>query len=389
MYRRNLLAGLVALAAAQVACQQTTTQTLRIAALKGVLPPQVLSAFRAALQTPVSLKVNTQINASVLFHQLQQWQTAAEQSQNQPSFNPFSSSRLATLADWVSLNDYWLVSAIQQELISPLVVETIPQWSDLPKPWQRLLKRDGKGFPSRSGAVWATPYRWGNLVIVYANRSFERLGWQPTQWQDLWKAELAGRISLPNHPRLVLGIVLKSLGYSANDAAPESHQDFENALNTLSEQVKVYASDDYIQPLIQGDTWLAVGWSTDIRPIVAQYRQLKAIVPDPGTLLSADLWVKPRSNDTDKDAISLTELDSSWLSHWWKPETLTLVSLFSQGLSPLLITPEALTETDELSPTNLLLPSAAQLQQSDFLEPLPSESIERYTQLWKRLRGSE
>lgn len=389
MDRRTLLAGLTALVASQVACQQKEARTLQVAVLKGTLPSQIVTAFEEAIQPSIKVNSTSQTSETELFQQLQQWQSIDSSRTSQQSFNLFGRFRSPAIADWVALSDYWLVAAIQQQLISPLEVDTISTWSELPDRWQPLLRRGEQGFLSATGPVWATPYRWGSLVMVYSRREFERLGWQPSRWRDLWNSDLAGRISLPNHPRLALGLALKSLEYSANDPNPTSHPDLIDALNKLPRQVKAFASDDYMQPLIKGDTWLAVGWSMDVRPIVSQYRQLGAVVPDPGTLLSADFWVKPKNPTASEKPVTLTDVDSKWLEQWWQPDILTPLSLFSQGLSPLLISPDAAAETAELLPDELLLPSASQREQSEFIEPLPQESIDRYTKLWRDLRGGE
>lgn len=70
-------------------------------------------------------------------------------------------------------------------------------------------------------------------------------------------------------------------------------------LKTLNQQVKFYDSRNYLQPLILGDTWLAVGWSTDIIPLIERYHNIKAVIPLSGTSLWADIWVKPRNQSSE------------------------------------------------------------------------------------------
>jgi putative spermidine/putrescine transport system substrate-binding protein len=382
MDRRRLLMGLTALAIAQVACQQNPDNTLRITALKDALPPQVLADFKRVLADAAKLRLKTAKSSVALFTQLQDWHASGQGNGGNPP-------RSGTAANWVGLSDYWLFAAIQQQLISPLGnVASLPGWADLPGGWRSLLQRNAEGFLDEDGALWATPYRWGHLMMVYARPRFERLGWQPTQWEDLWHPDLERRIALPNHPRLVLGLVLKALGYSANDLNPAAHGDIAQALTDLRPQVKVYASDDYLESLIMGDIWLAVGWSTEIQPILQRYRQLAAVVPAPGTLLTADVWVKPNLEAKTTEA-TLSELDQTWLSYWWQPEVLTPLTLFSQGLSPLLLNPPALSQSPNLSAATVLMPTPEQLTNSEFIYPLPETAIAAYQQLWQQLRGSK
>lgn len=394
MDRRTVLLGLMGIAASQVACQQTADQTLRIVTLKRALPPRLVATFketqRGAQSETLKLKIDTEATVAELFHQLRQWRAGEETARSWLPFNLFGRSQSPAIANWVSLSDYWLTAAIQQDLILPLAATAIPSWSDLPEIWQSHLQRDRQGFLSEQGPPWATPYRWGNLMIVYSRQHLDRISWQPTQWRDLWNPKLERRVALPNHPRLVLGLVLKSLGYSINVDDPDTQAGFTEALAALRPQVKVYDSDNYLQPLIQGDTWVAVGWSTDIRPALDQYRQLAAVVPDPGTILSADVWVKPRTKASLGGVANLTAIDKAWLSYWWQSETATPFSLFSDGLSPLLITPSVSTEADtDLSSAKVLLPTAAQLEQSEFIEPLSPAGVESHTKIWRNLRGGE
>lgn len=381
-----MLLGLMALASSQIACQQNTAQMLQVAVLKGTLPPQLVATFKAAQSDSFNLNVDTRDNTAELFQWLQQWQTAETLTRRQLPFNFLGRSHPPAIADWVSLSDYWLAAAIKQQLIHPLGVEAIDELSDLPDVWQSQLRRDQQGLLSEQGDLWATPYRWGSLVIVYSRAHFDRISWQPTHWKDIWNPKLAKRISLPNHPRIVIGLVLKSLGQSANAEYPDIWSGFSEALKDLRQQVKVYDSDDYLQPLLQGDTWLAVGWSTDVRPLLSQYRQLNAIVPDPGTLLSADVWVRPRGKASLEDTGTLNALDKAWLRYWWQSDIATPFSLFSGGLSPLLMAQDAVANAADLSLDKVLLPTATQLANSEFLEPLSAGGVEKYTEIWESLR---
>jgi len=387
MDRRRLLMGLIAIAISQSACQRQESHILRIEALQDTLAPQVVGAIKRLLPAAIRITISDQDSIATLFHQLQRWQ-----SDNPPRqrslWTLFRPGRVADQPDWVSLNDYWLTAAIQQQLIRPLAAADLPTWSNLPVVWRSLLRRDAQGFPAQNGELWATPYRWGELVIVYSRQHLDALGWQPQTWQDLWRPDLAQQVILPDHPRLVLGLISKSLGHSVNEPDPAQRPEFKEKLVALRPQVKQYTTTDSLEAVIQGDVAVAVVWSTDARSVLSRYRQLGAVVPDPGTILSGDLWVRPRGQTTDESAIALTQADQTWLSQWWAQDTQVPLSLFSRGLSPLLLEAEALVETS-LSSERLLLPTAAQIQASEFLTPLPAASIQRYTTLWQTLREVE
>lgn len=44
-----------------------------------------------------------------------------------------------------------------------------------------------------------------------------------------------------------------------------------------------------------GDVWVAVGWSSDVLPVVKRMSNVAVIVPKSGASLWADLWVYLRA----------------------------------------------------------------------------------------------
>lgn len=381
MQRRHLLKGLLALAALSAAgCQRQADTMLRVAVPQGVLPPQMLGTFKDAVAGAMALQVRTQSSLAELFQQLQRWHVASQTVEG---------GTAQTSVDWMCLSDYWLLPAIQQGLIRPLEnADQLAGWETLPPVWSTVLRRNQQGLPTENGPVWGTPYRWEYLMMVYDRRYFDQLGWEPETWSDLLRPELRERISLPDHPRWVLGLLLKSLNYSVNVPDPTTYPEVVSAVDELRSQVKVYATADYLQSLVVGDLTLAVGWSNDIQPLLSRYRYLRAVPPAPGTLLAAEVWAKPNLSAQGAPAIALSALDQQWLQYWWQPEVVTPLSLFAQGLSPLLLSPELAAGQFDLSAETPLL-STAQLENSEFVQPLDEAAIANYTQLWRRLRGGE
>jgi putative spermidine/putrescine transport system substrate-binding protein len=406
MHRRTLLVGLLGLAATQAACQASPQERFRAAILQDAVPPQLVDAFRRSLPASVQFQSELQDSLLDLFQRLQEVQRIQAGETTGGWRWPGAAPLQERLPTWVSLGDYWLQAAIQQRLIQPFTPEGLSPWP-LAEPWQPVIARDAQGQSSPEGAIWGSPYRWGCLVMVYARRPFENLGWQPQTWQDLWRSELAGRVILPDHPRTLLGLVLKSLGKSVNGADLTSHPSVTAALDALPSQVRTYSSTHYLEPLIREDAWVAVGWSTDVRPPLESYRQLGATVPSPGTLLSADLWVQPAgtaiaprassissagesSTGVSKGASSVGSLSTTeqrWLSHWLGADNAVPMTVFSNGLAVPLLGGQADSLLPEIETPSLLLPSASQQRDSEFLLPLSPAASETYRRLWQRLRG--
>ncbi|MFM7425794.1 MAG: extracellular solute-binding protein, partial [Elainella sp.] len=246
---------------------------------------------------------------------------------------------------------------------------------------------------------------------------FERLGWQPQDWSDLWRPELQGHLSLPDSARLVIGLTLKQLGQSAN-AEVGAIPDLPQRLEALHRQVMFYSSTAYLQPLMLGDSWITVGWSTEVQPTVERDRRIAAVVPTSGTILSVDLWVRPvgspsRANsepaapnaqpNAQPSAPSpapsgavpsspgptaassgLPSALQQWLEFCWQPDIAVQISQLGAAASPMLVNRDRASLPAQLQADSLLLPPADLLNRSEFL--LPVRDLEAYRRLWEMMR---
>ena len=295
--RRAFLTGLTSLTLGNLlmGCSGQSSQSLSLRVLNGSIPPQLVGAFRKHLQqtaTSGALEVAIEPQLATLFELLQAWKRKGQtdaSTANWFSWVPFLGKRASAVApDLITLGDYWLDKAIQQDLIQPLDPAHLQGWEQLPTEWKALVTRKASATSDR---VWGAPYLWGSTVIAYRQDLFKAKGLQPpTDWSDLWRSDLRGHISLLDQPREVIGLTLKKLGRSYNTAPLQTVPQLKAELTALQQQVKLYSSDAYLQPLLLGDTWLAVGWSTDILPLAQRDQTIAAVVPKSGTALWADLW---------------------------------------------------------------------------------------------------
>jgi putative spermidine/putrescine transport system substrate-binding protein len=368
MNRRSFLAGAggAALATLLAGCQRGTAANLRLAMLANSVPAQLLRAFQKDDQGG-SVAVTPQDSLVGLYSLLQGWH------------NPPTGASVAPVADWVSLADYWLAPAIQQGLVKPPDVSSLAGWDTLAPVWPELVRRGAQGMPSTEGDIWAMPYRWSHLVLLYDPTRLP-----PDQalstWADLLRPELTRRVILPDHPRLVIGLAQKALGASANSADPDAVDGLQSFLSDLHQQVRTYDTNHYLEALIIGDATAVVGWSDDVLPLLKQYQQLAAVVPPEGTLLSAQLWVQ-------SEVISAqSPLALNWLDFCLGDDFAQQLAIYGQSASPNLwgVGPNDLPQPLQQPSTQVLLPEVA--DQSEFLLPLTPEAEARYSSLWQNLR---
>ncbi|MFN6465781.1 MAG: extracellular solute-binding protein [Nostoc sp. DedVER02] len=384
MDRRSFLLGTSTLVLSQLlfGCSGNKQTQLKVQLLKGSIPGQVVNQFHKGLQQQIQLKFAPVEQIQDLFQQLQNWQQKSKSSDEQgwSRFIPFRQGQKTADADLITLGDYWLKAAIEQKLIQPLQEvqgNELKQWTALDEKWKKLVARNDQGNLDTQGKVWGAPYRWGSTVIVYNRDKLQSLGWTPKDWSDLWRDGIQQRISLLNQPREVIGLVLKKLGKSYNTENIDQVADLEKELQTLNQQVRFYSSNNYLEPLIMGDTWLAVGWSSDVLQILGRYPQLGAVIPQSGTAMWADLWVRPAG-------ITKNTLSDQWIDFCWQPSIAKQISVLTKSNSPISTN---ITTSDIQEPLRSLLQSDRQVfDKSEFLLPLPPSAIKQYESLFAKIK---
>ncbi|NEQ48781.1 MAG: extracellular solute-binding protein [Leptolyngbya sp. SIO3F4] len=345
--RRTVVWGLLGTAIAS--CYPSNSSPFKVKLLARSVPSQVLKAFNRETFS----KFDTEPSLLDIYQQLQLWQS--KKSSTPPLWRRLlsfwgsdsnNSDSPTVDTSLVTLSDPWLEHAIRQQLIQPLPEFALAE--RLPEPWQRLLRRDRQGHSTARGELWAVPYRTQGLMIAYQKPIFNAYKKAITKWADLWRPELAGKIAMPNHPRLAAAVVLKALGYSANDEDALAQDDVQEQLVALYRQVKVFDSRSYLKALVNEDVWIAVGWSGDILATLVRYRGLGSVVPQEGSVLTSDLWVAPAAATERVDAVQ------TWMKFCWEMPIATQISISSNGLSPLFFLPD-IPAPKQLPPETLLM----------------------------------
>lgn len=380
MDRRSFLVSLGAVTLSQglMGCRRGVPASLHIDLLVRSLPSQLVSQFKSKVEAESELKISLASSATKLFTTLQEQSVSKGESSRNTNFleqlyrlvmgpAPKDIYRLT------SLGDYWLQAAIQQKLIRPW--PEMPGLNALAPQWQKLAKRDRNGNLSATGELWGAPYRWGATMIAYRKDKFKALGWTPTDWSDLWRPELKNKLSLLDQPREVIGLTLKKLNRSYNETNLDQIANLRSELKALDQQTKLYSSTDYLQPLVFGDTWAAVGWSTDILPIIAEDADIGVVVPRSGTALWSDVWVCPQTDP------AIAKIHQQWIEFWWQPDIAKDLTQFTDAVSP------ALKDLAFNNPTKqLLMPNQPWWNKSEGLEPISTDTLKQYQALWQQMR---
>ncbi len=399
MQRRSFLVtlGSLALGSGLTSCQGQNRSILRLLALKSALPPQLLSEFSKSIQ-PITSKVELvgEGQFKEILTQLQEWyKTGKAESKGLkiPLIPPSKSAEY--IPNLVTIGDTWLSKAIQDKVIQPIDPQRLTNWAKLEPRWRELVQRDDRGNSITNDLVWGVPYRWGTTVIIYRRDRLKEANIPiPKDWADLWNPQLKQRISLLDRSREVIGLTLKKLGSSYNTTDLSQATALKSELIKLHQQTKFYSAENYLQPLVMGDTWVAVGWSSDAIDLIQKNPDIGAIVPGSGTAIFADLWVRPANSaklsPTELQAAnSKNQLDLTyqWLDYCLQLKVSNQISLFTTTTAPLLTS----LSNDRISPdiprNSLTLPAKSILNKSEFIYPLSSISQQQYDRLWREIRS--
>ncbi|HEY9771703.1 MAG TPA: extracellular solute-binding protein [Coleofasciculaceae cyanobacterium] len=389
--RRRFLKAITATALTQMLLGCDNAETIsQILFLESSVPSQLIGNFHKIVNGQKKVNFKPQSQLGQIFDLLLNLQQNKKSDQKTKSLFDKILNKSVVNPDLTTLGDIWLSSAIKQNLIQPLSVKDLVSWQKLPTRWQQLVRRNNQGKLATDGQIYGAPYRWGSTVIAYQSDKLDELGITVSDWQDLWQPELRDRISLLDSPREVIGLTLKKLGRSYNTENLDFVPDLETELLALHKQAKLYSSEHYLEPLILGDTWVAVGWSTDILPLLKRYPEIKLIVPKSGTSLWADLWVKPQIPQASlmSDSQQASTVVEKWIDYCWQPQAAKQISLFTNGISPVLssLKPE---EIPEDLKDNLYFNSAVlNSDKSEFLLPLEPATEQQYQDLWVKIRQS-
>ena len=385
--RRTLLrrsAGLI-VSGALVGCSNRDRDVLRILLLEGAVPSVILKQFQQQTDMPVSFQTIAQVQTAFQTLQRRQ-QPEAENAWNRVL--PWQQADAAATDDLISLADYWLSEAIIQDLIEPLAIPATVL-DLLPTKWQAFGRRDRTGQINPEGELWSVPYKLQPLVVVYRRSQFpakSETDKQPfSNWQDLLAPDLSRSIALPSHPNIIISLLQKLQTGSFNPVSLDSSASSDRLLAQLNEQlaapftdltaqVKIFDSSTALKALINEDVKAVVGWSGDVAIALKRYRDLSAVIPEEGSLLSADLWVQPKGT-------RLSDAAKDWISFCWQQGPATELSTTLKGVSPVFLA------TDQQLPSSLERTqlSLRALQNSELLLPLTQSMQVAYADFWQQL----
>lgn len=335
-----VLLGWIILSSCQA--QPTPSSPLIVYGWEGDIPQEVFDDFTKEFGAPI--------------------QFLAYESQEEAIDNLRAGARY----DVLTMDSRFIPLLRQEGRLSELDLQSIPNRKNLAPEFQN---------PSfDAGNQYAIPFNWGTLGLIYRR---DLVNAPITSWNDLWDARYAGRVGIwSGVPREVLGLTLKSMGYSANSVKRAELEAALERLATLKPNSVLLEEIDptsSVPALKGGQVVLAMGWADDVVAASEEGLDVGYTLPKEGALTWIDTLVVPSTSVNKKTA-------QQFLDFMLRPEIAARIAdannfaVTNQAAGPL-VNPARLNDP-------VIYPTAQALQGAEPILPLSAEGQALYDYIW-------
>lgn len=254
----------------------------------------------------------------------------------------------------------------RQDMLLPLDKSKLSNFSNLaPKFVNQSFDPDN---------TYSLPYMWGSTAIA-VNTGMLGTG-AINSIDDLWKPEMDGRLLLPNDPRDVFALALKSLGYSLNETDPARIEEAYQKLKSLIPMVRVFDSDSPKQALLSGEVLVGVVWNGEAYIANQENPEITYIYPEKGFSLWMDSLCIPKGAKNIEEA-------HAFLNYLMRPDVAALISTEMGYSTPNAKALDFLPEEVRNNP--IVYPSEEVAARGEFQDYI-GEAMKIYDAYWVKLK---
>lgn len=220
--------------------------------------------------------------------------------------------------DLIVPSDYMVGIMIQEDLLTPLNTDAVPNLDNLAQRFREL--------PYDSGPQYSAAYQYGttglgvNLEVV--GEDFE------PSWALIFDPELTsgypGGVSVLNDPRETMGAALLYLGYSLNDTNLDHLAEARDVIIEARPNITTFDSDQYATALVNGEVAVSHGFSGGMITAISEADdpdQFVYILPEEGATFWIDNMAVPATAENPCSAFTfmnflLDEENGATLTNW-------------------------------------------------------------------------
>jgi spermidine/putrescine transport system permease protein len=186
--------------------------------------------------------------------------------------------------DLAVASDYMVEILKKQNLIEPINKNKLSNIGNLGDEFMNL--------PFDRGNEYSIPYMWLAGIIGVDSSKVDPS--TITSYDDLWKPEFKNSLVLLDDERVIIGLTLKSLGYSLNETSPEALEKAKEKLIKLKPNIKAYDSDSPKTMLINGEAKAIFAWGAESSLAKRENKNVQMVLPKEGLFLQQDNFVIPK-----------------------------------------------------------------------------------------------
>ncbi len=277
--------------------------------------------------------------------------------------------------DIIVLSDWMVNRVIGQGLVQPLELIQMPHAAN--------LLPQLKDAPFDPGRLYSLPWQSGLTGIGYDASRVKPI----KNVDDLWRADLKGRVVGLSEWRDTIGMVLRSQG--VDPAQQFTSDQFGNALEVIDRQlsggqIRRIRGNSYVQDLQSGNALAGLVWSGDIATLRAETGNphWTFVMPEAGGMLWSDNAVIPITSTRRRNAERL-------LDWYYQPEVAAQVAAWVNYICPVAGANEAMAEVDpDLVDDPLIFPSEDYLAKyTSVFRALDAAEEATYSEAWTKVVG--
>lgn len=256
--------------------------------------------------------------------------------------------------DIIVINGAKIRTYVNQNWIGKLTVKEVPNLKYIDKRWLSMYEKS-KGY--------VIPYFWGTTGIAYRKDLVKH---KIDSWKDLFNPAEAqrGKISMIGAHRDLIGLALKSLGYSINST---SFSEMTEAKKLLLNQKKYVKGYNYLvldksSSMLNGELEMSMGYNGDILSLSKHNKNITYVVPKEGTALWVDFMVVSKTSVNKK-------LAYKFFNFMNKPKNAAQQAMWTKFATPNLAAKKLLPK--DFLANELIYPPKSVLDKSEIYKRLP------------------
>ncbi len=268
--------------------------------------------------------------------------------------------------DIVIGSDFVVNIARNEGLIMEIDKEKVPNFSNLnPAYLNHYFDPEAK---------YTVPYVAGTPLIVYDPA---KVTCEITGYNSLWDPSLADQLVVMDDMRNVIGMTLKSMGYSLNTEDPEIIAQAGEKLLQLKPNIRALDGDTPHEKLISGECTIGYIFTSQVSAVLSERPEFEVCYPEEGMGYGIDAFFIP-ANAPHADAAH------QFLNFMCDPEVSAKASVFTQYINCNSAATEYLPQ--EFLDNKAVNIPADTLGETEFMQDISAEATEQMNEIWNAFK---